>query len=81
MRPRRSAAEAWSTYYAGDGPAARSGVFAEDAQLRLGVLKQYADQIKGQLFDVDALHKAIDAIYQYPLRHAAIGCLVRFATP
>ena len=31
-------------------------------------LKQYADAIKGQLFDVEALHKAIDDIYRYPLR-------------
>ena len=31
-------------------------------------LKAYADAIKGQLFDVQALHKAIDDIYRSPLR-------------
>ncbi len=34
-------------------------------------LKAYADAINGQLFDVDALHKAIDEIYRHPLRPAA----------
>ena len=40
-------------------------------------LKQYAQDIKGQLFDVDALHKAIDDIYRYPLRPSAIDTLNR----
>ena len=40
-------------------------------------LKAYADAIKGQLFDVDALHKAIDDIYRYPLRPLAVDTLNR----
>ena len=40
-------------------------------------LKQYTDAIKGQLFDVDALHKAIDDIYGYPLRQSAVDTLNR----
>ena len=40
-------------------------------------LKQYADAIKGQLFDVDALHKAIDDILRYPLRQSAVDTLNR----
>ena len=40
-------------------------------------LKAYADAIKGQLFDVDALHKAIDDIYRYPLRPSAVDTLNR----
>ena len=40
-------------------------------------LKTYADAIKGQLFDVDALHKAIDDIYRYPLRPWAVDTLNR----
>ena len=40
-------------------------------------LKQYADAIMGQLFDVDALHKAIDDIYRYPLRQSAVDTLNR----
>ncbi len=40
-------------------------------------LKQYADAIKGQLFDVDALHKAINEIYRYPLRQSAVDTLNR----
>ena len=40
-------------------------------------LKQYAETIKGQLFDVDALHKAIDDIYRYPLRQSAVDTLNR----
>ena len=35
-------------------------------------LKQYSEAIKGQLFDMDALHKAIDDIYRYPLRPSAV---------
>ena len=40
-------------------------------------LKSYADRIQGTLFDSDALHKAIDEIYRYPLREAAVNTLNR----
>ena len=40
-------------------------------------LKSYTDDIKGQLFDIDPLHRAIDAIYRYPLRQSAIDTLNR----
>ena len=40
-------------------------------------LKRYAESIKGQLFDVDALHKAIDDIYRHPLRQSAVDTLNR----
>ncbi len=40
-------------------------------------LKAYTDTIKGQLFDVDGLHKAIDDIYRYPLRPSAVDTLNR----
>ena len=40
-------------------------------------LKAYADAIKGQIFDVDSLHKAIDDIYRYPLRPSAVDTLNR----
>ena len=40
-------------------------------------LKQHTEAIKGQLFDVDALHKAIDDIYRYPLRQSAVDTLNR----
>ena len=40
-------------------------------------LKSHADSIKGQLFDVEALHKAIDDIYRYPLRPSAVDTLNR----
>ena len=40
-------------------------------------LKQYTEAIKGQLFDVDPLHKAIDDIYRYPLRPSAVDTLNR----
>ena len=40
-------------------------------------LKQYTEAIKGQLFDVDPLQKAIDDIYHYPLRQAAVDTLNR----
>ena len=40
-------------------------------------LKVYADAIRGQLFDVDALHKAIDDIFRYPLRPSAVDTLNR----
>ncbi len=40
-------------------------------------LKQHAEDIRGQLFDRDALHKAIDEIYRYPLRQSAVDTLNR----
>ena len=40
-------------------------------------LKAYADAIRGQLFDVDALHKVIDDIFRYPLRPSAVDSLNR----
>ena len=40
-------------------------------------LKQYSGAIKGQLFDTEALHKAIDDIYRYPLRPSAVDTLNR----
>lgn len=40
-------------------------------------LKQYAEDIKGQLFDVDALHQAINDIYRYSLRQSAVDTLNR----
>ncbi len=40
-------------------------------------LRDYADAIKGQLFDVDALHRAIDDIYRYPVRPSAVDTLNR----
>ena len=40
-------------------------------------LKAYADSIKGQLFDIDALHKTINDIYRYPLRQSAVDTLNR----
>ena len=40
-------------------------------------LKAYAESIKGQLFDVPALHRAIDDIYRYPLRQSAVDALNR----
>ena len=40
-------------------------------------LKGYADSIKGQLFDVPALHQALDDIYRYPLRQTAVDTLNR----
>ena len=40
-------------------------------------LKDYADSIKGQLFDVAALHLAIDDIYRSPLRQSAVDTLNR----
>ena len=40
-------------------------------------LKSYADSIKGQLFDVPALHQALDDIYRYPLRQVAVDTLNR----
>ena len=40
-------------------------------------LKQHVEAIKGQLFDVDALHRTIDDIYRYPLRQSAVDTLNR----
>ena len=40
-------------------------------------LRDYAEGIRGQLFDVDELHKAIDDIYRYPLRPSAVDTLNR----
>ena len=40
-------------------------------------LKAYADAIKGQLFDIDALHRSIDDIYRYPLRSSTADTLNR----
>ena len=40
-------------------------------------LKAYADSIKGQLFDVPAIHQALDDIYRYPLRQSAVDTLNR----
>ena len=40
-------------------------------------LTAYADSIKGQLFDVPALHQVLDDIYRYPLRQAAVDTLNR----
>lgn len=40
-------------------------------------LKSYADSIQGTLFESDALHKAIDEIYRYPLRETAVNTLNR----
>ena len=40
-------------------------------------LKKYAETIQGQLFDEDALSRALDDIYRYPLRQAAVDTLNR----
>ena len=40
-------------------------------------LKRYADEIKGTLFDTQLLRRAIEDIYSYPLRQAAIDILNR----
>ncbi len=40
-------------------------------------LKKYADEIKGTLFDSQQLRRAIEDIYSYPLRQAAIDTLNR----
>ncbi len=40
-------------------------------------LKRYADEVKGTLFESDELLKAIDDIYQHPLRQSAIDTLNR----
>ena len=40
-------------------------------------LKRYAEEVKGMLFESQELLKAIDDIYRYPLRQAAIDTLNR----
>ena len=40
-------------------------------------LKRHAEGIKGTLFDTEPLRRAIDDIYRYPLRQAAIDTLNR----
>ncbi len=40
-------------------------------------LKAYADSIRGELFDVPELHRALDDIYRYPLRQSAVDTLNR----
>lgn len=40
-------------------------------------LKRYAEEIKGTIFESEALNKAIDEIYRYPLRQSAIDTLNR----
>jgi hypothetical protein len=40
-------------------------------------LKQYAESVKGSLFETPELAKAIDEIYRYPLRQSAIDTLNR----
>ena len=40
-------------------------------------LKNYAERNQDSLFVTDALHKAIDEIYRYPLRQAAVDTLNR----
>ena len=40
-------------------------------------LKRYADEVRGTLFDIPELRRAIEDIYSYPLRQAAIDTLNR----
>ena len=40
-------------------------------------LKGHTEQIKGQLFDTEPLHRAIDTIYRFPLRQTAVDTLNR----
>ncbi len=40
-------------------------------------LKNYAENVKGTLFDTESLHRAVDDIYRYPLRQAAVDTLNR----
>ena len=40
-------------------------------------LKHHAEVIKGELFDRESLHLAIDDIYRYPLRQSAVDTLNR----
>lgn len=38
-------------------------------------LKKYADDMKGSLFEEKELHKALDHVYRYPLKQAAVDML------
>ena len=40
-------------------------------------LKAYADEVRGTLFDIPELRRAIDQIYRFPLRQAAVDALNR----
>ncbi len=40
-------------------------------------LKQHAERVKDTLFDSESLHRAIEDIYRYPLRQAAVDALNR----
>ena len=40
-------------------------------------LKAYADAVKGQLFDVDELHRTINEIYRHPLKPSAVETINR----
>ena len=40
-------------------------------------LKNYAENVKGTLFDTELLRRAVDDIYRYPLRQAAVDTLNR----
>ena len=40
-------------------------------------LKNYAESVKDTLFDTELLHRAVDDIYRYPLRQAAVDTLNR----
>ncbi|NOK57707.1 MAG: NgoFVII family restriction endonuclease [Chloroflexi bacterium AL-W] len=40
-------------------------------------LRRYAEQIKGTLFDMPPLYKAIEEIYRYPLRQSTVDTLNR----
>jgi hypothetical protein len=40
-------------------------------------LKRYAEEVKGTLFDSQQLHRAIEDIYNYPLRQVAVDTLNR----
>ena len=40
-------------------------------------LKQHAERVKDTLFDSESLHRAIEDIYRYPLRQAAVDTLNR----
>lgn len=41
-------------------------------------LKRHAEQVRGTLFDTQDLHRAIEDIYNYPLRPVAVDTLNRF---
>ena len=40
-------------------------------------LKDYAEAVRGQLFDSEDLRQAVNDIYRYPLRQAAVDTLNR----